>query len=69
MLLCFAPQGDRGAPGPEGEKVGTGGWGLGVGGCLPSLGDALPGTFLFLFFPSFRVKLEPRDGRGHQAER
>lgn len=37
MLLCFAPQGDRGAPGPEGEKVGAGGWGLPAlpGRCTP----------------------------------
>lgn len=35
-LLCFTLQGDRGVPGPEGEKVGGLGW------LWPCRGDASP---------------------------
>lgn len=74
-LLCFALQGDRGVPGPEGEKVGVLGQ-LWHGGVTPTLPQSShPGrgwqdahdTFLSLL--SCRVRREPQGAQGHRAER
>jgi len=74
-LLCFALQGDRGLPGPEGEKVG------GLGRPQPRWGDACPALEqlpwhgvggcpdTFLFLPSGRAMREPRGARGQREER
>lgn len=74
ILLCFTLQGDRGVPGPEGEKVGALGqlaWWSDAYSALeqpPWQGMAgCPHTFLFLL--SCRVRWEPQGTPGQQAER